>query len=231
LDFIKVIRSLEELLYEVVTWLVFYPRTMWRILAHPAATTRYSEDEQADAPAEQYTDTLSPPLLLMLTILIAHGFELGMGAKMPETNTAVAKALFGSEQNLLMLRALLFSIFPLVAATTLLGRRQLVLDRTALRGPFFSQCYLTAPFALVISVAGVLVRMAPDAAKLAGAALALAGIVWYLGVETGWFRRQLDVGNASAFLVAVGIFLKASFYWALLGSALVVLMASPGSSR
>ena len=225
MDFIKVIRSLEELLYEVMTWLVFYPRTMWRIVAHPAATTRYSEDEQADAPAEQYTDTLSPPLLLMLTILIAHGFELGMGAKMPETKTAVAKALFGSEQNLLMLRALVFSIFPLVAATTLLGRRQLVLDRTTLRAPFFSQCYLTAPFALVISVAGVLVRMAPGAAKLAGAALALAGIVWYLGVETGWFRRQLDVGNASAFLVAVGIFLKASFYWALLGALLTLLMA------
>jgi hypothetical protein len=225
LDFIKVIRSLEELLYEVVTWLVFYPRTMWRILAHPAATTRYSEDEQTDAPAEQYTDTLSPPLLLMLTILIAHGFEIGMGAKMPETKTAVARALFGSEQNLLMLRALLFSIFPLVAATTLLGRRQLVLDRTALRGPFFSQCYLTAPFALVISVAGVLVRMATDTTKLAGAALALAGIVWYLGVETGWFRRQLDVGNASAFLVAVGTFLKALFYWALLGALVSLLMA------
>ena len=225
MDFIKLIRSLEELLYEVVTWLVFYPRTMWRILAHPAATTRYSEDEQADAPAEQYTDTLSPPLLLMLTILIAHGFELGMGAKMPETKTAVAKALFGSEQNLLMLRALLFSIFPLVAATTLLGRRKLVLDRAALRGPFFSQCYLTAPFALVISVAGVLVRMAPDTTKLAGAALALAGIVWYLAVETGWFRRQLGVGNVSAFLVVVGIFLKASLFWALLGALLTLLMA------
>ena len=225
MDSIKLIRSLEELLYEVVTWLIFYPRTMWRILAHPAATTRYSEDEQADAPAEQYTDTLSPPLLLMLTILIAHGLELGMGARMPATKTAVAKALFGSEQNLQMLRALLFSIFPLVAATTLLGRRKHVLDRTALRGPFFSQCYLTAPFALVVSVAGVLARMPPDAAKLAGAALALAGIAWYLGVETGWFRRQLDVGNASAFLVAVGTFLKASLYWALLGALVSLLMA------
>ena len=225
MDFIKLIRSLEELLYEVVTWLVFYPRTMWRILAHPAATTRYSEDEETQAAAEQYTDTLSPPLLLMLTILIAHGIELGVGAKMLETKTAVAKALFGSEQNLLMLRALLFGIFPLVAATTLLGRRKLVLDRTALRGPFFSQCYLTAPFALMISAAGVLARVAPDAAKLAGAALALAGIAWYLAVETGWFRRQLDVGNVSAFLVAVGIVLKASFYWALLGALLTLLMA------
>ena len=36
MDFLKIIRSLEELLYEVMTWLVFYPRTMWRIVARPA---------------------------------------------------------------------------------------------------------------------------------------------------------------------------------------------------
>jgi hypothetical protein len=225
MDFIKVIRSLEELLYEVMTWLVFYPRTMWRIVAHPAATTRYSEDEETQAAAEQYTDTLSPPLLLMLTILIAHGFELGVGAKMLETKTAVAKALFGSEQNLLMLRALAFSIFPLVAATTLLGRRKLALDRTALRGPFFSQCYLTAPFALMLSAGLVLMRMPTDGAKLVGAALVLAGIAWYLWVETGWFGRQLDVGPSRASLAAIGSLLTASFYCVLLGVLLVLSMA------
>lgn len=26
----KLLKSLEELIYEVVTWLVFYPITMWR---------------------------------------------------------------------------------------------------------------------------------------------------------------------------------------------------------
>lgn len=49
MDFIRLIRSLEELLYEGMTWLVFYPRTMVRIVAHPDAATRYSEDEQKDA--------------------------------------------------------------------------------------------------------------------------------------------------------------------------------------
>jgi hypothetical protein len=52
----------------------------------------------------------------------------------------------------------------------------------------------------------------------------LAGIAWYLWVETGWFRRQLDVGAGQAFLVAVGIFLKASFYWAVLAAGLAALM-------
>ena len=173
MDFLKVIRSLEELLYEVMTWLVFYPRTMWRIVAHPAATTRYSEDEETQAAAEQYTDTLSPPLLLMLTILIAHGLEIGTGAKTLEAKTAVGQAIFGSAQNLLMLRALLFSVLPLVAATTLLRRRGLALDRKTLRGPFFSQCYLAAPFALAVRAApcGVRARTSPaDTARAKGAA-------------------------------------------------------------
>jgi hypothetical protein len=39
------------------------------------------------------------------------------------------------------------------------------------------------------------------------------------------------VGNGRALLVAVLVFLKASFYWGLLGAALVVLMVSPGTFR
>ena len=224
MDFIKVIRSLEELLYEVMTWLVFYPRTMWRITAHPAATTRYSEDEETQAAAEQYTDTLSPPLLLMLTILIAHGLEIGTGAKMLEAKTAVGRAIFGSAQNLLMLRALLFSVLPLVAATALLRRRGLALDRKTLRGPFFSQCYLAAPFALAVSAGLVLARTPPGAARTAGLLLALGGLAWYLGAETSWFRRQLGVGGGAAFLVAAGTFLKAGLYWLVFGAGLAALI-------
>ncbi len=208
-----------------MTWLVFYPRTMWRVVAHPAATTHYSEEELTDAPTEQYTDTLSPPLLLMITILIAHGFELGVGAKMIDAKGAVAKALLGSEQNLLGMRALAFSIFALVAALTLLGRRGMAVDRKTLRGPFFSQCYLTAPFALVLSAGLVLVRLPAEGARLAGAAIALAGTAWYLAAETDWFRRQLGVGTGRAFQVAVLVVLKALFYWALLAAALAALMA------
>ena len=95
----------------------------------------------------------------MLTVLVAHGFALSMGAKLPEARTAIAKLLLSSEQNLLILRSILFSIFALVAATTLIRRQQRELDRTTLRAPFYTQCYLTAPFALAISVAATLVGM------------------------------------------------------------------------
>jgi hypothetical protein len=223
MDFYKVIRSLEELLYEVASWFVFYPRTLWSVLVQPAATTRSAEDEQREVAAGQYTSALSPPLLLMLSILIAHGFELGLGAHLPEGRTELGKAVFGSDQNLLLLRSILFSIFPVVAATTLVGRRKLVLDQRTLRAPFFSQCYLAAPFVLAVSLGGLLARTAPVAAKLAGAALLLAGCAWYLWAQTGWFRERLDLGTGRAFLVAATSFLKGLAYMLLLAVLLGLL--------
>lgn len=224
MDFLKIIRSLEELLYEVMTWLVFYPRTMWRIAARPLEATSYSEREQTDAAAEQYTDTLSPPLLLMLTLLLAHGLGLGLGAKGLETDSPIGRAIFDSPQNLLMLRALAFSVFPLTAATTLLRRRHLAIDRKTLRGPFFSQCYLTAPFALAVSAGMVLMRTQTGAAKPAGAALALAGVAWYLAVETRWFQRQLELPAGRALLVGLWTFARALFYWFVLGAVLLAVI-------
>lgn len=35
MDFMKIPKSLEEFLYEVMTWLVFYPRKMWLALRRP----------------------------------------------------------------------------------------------------------------------------------------------------------------------------------------------------
>lgn len=223
MDFLRLIRSVEELLYEVMTWLVFYPRTMWRIVAHPADMMRYSEDEEDDDAADQYTDTLSPPLFLMLTILLAHGMELGLGLEMPAADTPVAKALWGSEQNTLALRSLMFSLFPLVAAISLLRRRGLPLDRRTLRRPFFSQCYLAAPFCLVVSLGLQLGRTSPAELRLAGTVIAVLGVLWYLGVEASWFRRLLDVGRGRAALVAVGSFTQALFFNLVVAAALVAL--------
>jgi hypothetical protein len=195
-----------------MTWLVFYPRTMWRIVARPAVMMRYSDSEQTDAADQQYTDTLSPPLFLMLTLLISHGISLGVGTKGPEVKTAFAKALFESEQNMLIVESLLYSLFALVGATTVVKRRGLALDRRTLRGPFYGQCYLTAPLALALSGAGSMAAIGVPQAGVASAALALTGVAWYLWVQTTWYRRELGLGGGRAFGVAAWSVLKAVGY-------------------
>lgn len=68
MDFLKLFESLDELLYEIMSWLVFYPITLWRAIAHPLRMMNYADAELGDSETEQYTDALSPPLFLLLSL-------------------------------------------------------------------------------------------------------------------------------------------------------------------
>ena len=45
MPFLIFLKSFEVLLYEVMSWLVFYPRTMWRAVRHPLQMMERAEDE------------------------------------------------------------------------------------------------------------------------------------------------------------------------------------------
>ena len=41
MDFMKIIESLDEALYTVMCWLIFYPMTLWRAVARPLDMMAY----------------------------------------------------------------------------------------------------------------------------------------------------------------------------------------------
>jgi hypothetical protein len=53
--------------------------------------------------------------------------------------------------------------------------------------------------------------------------LTLAGILWYVWVETRWFRLELDLGPGRAFALASWSILKAGVYSVALSTVLLVL--------
>ena len=120
MDFVKIIRSVEEFLYEAMTWLLFYPRTFWRCVTHPDWIIAYTDKELGESPGEQFTDLISPPLFLIISIVIAHGVEVALGNRLPRTNMQLLNQITASEENLLIFRAILYSVFPLVMASGLL---------------------------------------------------------------------------------------------------------------
>ena len=210
MDFLAIIRSLEELLYEVMSWLVFYPRTLWRIIVNPAGMTLYSDAEQNDLPADRFSDALSPPLLLLITLVLCHMVELGVGLSGPRGSGGVmARTLFGSEQSLLMVRALLFAVVPVTIAAIVLRLERRVIDRKTLRAPFYSQCYLVVPFALLASLAGSVGRAPGHHWGRAGVVMVVVALAWYIWAETTWFRRQLGRPLLPALLTAIACILVA----------------------
>jgi hypothetical protein len=197
LDFIGIIRSLEELLYEVMSWLIFYPRTLWRPFRDPVAVTAYSDAEQNDRPAEQYTETLSPPLLLMITMVLTYALSRGIGNLEPRATTEVGKEIVNSAKNLLLLRALIFAVIPLVISVIALTRNGTPIDRTTLRRPFYGQCFLVTPFALLLQTAIAIQRL-PGWGNAAGITLALLAFLWFGWAQTGWFAARLAVPRGAA---------------------------------
>lgn len=222
MEFLKFIRSLEELLYEVMTWLLFYPRTLWRVLRHPLKLAAQAEAEMNEKDDEQFNDLVSPPLFLMLSILLAHALEIGLHANLSAFTSGMAREVTSSDANLLIFRAVTFSLFPLLMAVGLLGRQRREIDRKTLRRPFFLQCFIASPFVVSLSVASVFARLGfPLTATL----MTSSAVVWYLGVETEWFRSRLGIGRLRAF----GITCKLTFIAFILAFGIAFLMLGPST--
>jgi len=211
MDLLRIIQSLEEFLYEVMSWLVFYPRTLWRSLRHPIQMLRYSDRELKDAREDQFTDLLSPPLFLFVTILLSHLIEIAAHQSLPRSSTALGRQIVASDQNLLILRAMLFSIYPLMFAVRRLHRQGTPLNRETLRQPFFAQCYIAGPAALLLGIAAIVMRAHHPAVVIGGFVFALAVIGWYLRIETIWLRTRTRMTRSAAFRSTLGTWLLASF--------------------
>lgn len=203
----KILQSVEELLYEVMSWLLFYPRTLLMTLRHPLRTMRYSDREQQDKPEKQYLETLSPPLFLVLSILVAHGLELLFGVPLTDEPNPVSRFVTANDQNLLAFRALMFSLHPLVFAWAFLRLSGRKIDRESLRTPFFAQCYLAGATSILISLGSLGAQDPAIWTTLAGVAIVVVTTVWYVAVQRLWLMAAPGMTTLRAWGWAIVLYL------------------------
>jgi hypothetical protein len=192
MDFMQLLKSLDDFLYEVVGWIIFYPITLIRSVLHPVEMLRYSDRELLEPAEEQYTDTFNPPIFLLLTLLIAY-----LLGKVMQPQMKLA-SLLAKDTDVLMFRAVVFSIFPVLMAVDLLRQQGKRIDRGALRPLFYGQCFITAPFALVVSMGGLLVEYQKMPHVIAGLLIFLLAVCWYIAVEVVWFSSTLNITKVRA---------------------------------
>ena len=206
MDFMRLLKSLEELLYEVMVMLVFFPRTLYLTVRHPQRMMDYADTELGDVQSDQYSDTLSPPLFLMICLVINHLMERAFPAGVESTLPVVLQ----DTQNLLIFRVFMFSLLPLVLSLRLMQKLGIALDRETLRPVFYSQCFVTAPITLLIGTGAAISHMGGEFALLLSNGVSLGGLVWYLAQQTLWFRSKLACGTAAAAANAIGATLLAT---------------------
>ena len=207
----KLLRSFEEFIFEAVTWLVLYPISLWRIFTQPLTTMAYSDAEQLLDEKGRYAEILSPPLMLLVTVFALNGI---VGLMLPETihgQNRLTREIFSSPQYMALFRAIMFSLLPLVGAVILLRRTKVKLTRDTIRTPFYAQCYLAIPCAIITSL-GLAIFKRHDIPDLIGVALLVGGGAWFLVTQTRWFRSRLNVSWLNAALTALSASVQSVIY-------------------
>jgi hypothetical protein len=200
MDFMKWLSSLDELLYEVMSWLLFFPLTLWRATVAPFRLMAEVEQQVGLPDEEQYGTILSPPLFLALSLLLAHGGATALG----QSDALIANknglaSLVNDNSTALVVRVVVFAGFALFLAARLVRSSGAALSRVSLRQPFYEQCYPTAVFALGLSVGTSMALIRDASTHFAGQMLVIASIVNFVVLETRWFARARGVGIGRAF--------------------------------
>ena len=213
MDFYKLIKSLDALVFEVLSWLYFYPRTLFRVIFSPFAlmtdTRRLMKDDEDPA----WGDRIGPPLFLALTLALIHFIEEAMGIEAADefANPAI-RELMSDDTNLLAMRVVLFGALPLLAAVRELKVCGLESHREAIEEPFYAQCYAAAGYAVLINGAFLLALHFRDTNEIVSAFSLLGGIlvsfVWIGWVEARWFHRALDLPRGRALVQASIVLLQ-----------------------
>lgn len=203
------LNSLDELLFEIVSWIIFFPITLWKVIRGPLAAMAYAEAELARDDDDQFSETLSPPIFLIFALVIAHAIGIAMGGgvnPIVRSHHGLA-SLVNDNTTLLLLRIVIFSVFPLMLAARYSRKRFGTLSRKTLKSPFYAQCFVAAPFALMVSAGLNLSQLHHLAWTLTGAALAVTAFLTFGVLQILWFARSLDqpmvraFGNASVAMI------------------------------
>lgn len=222
MDFMKILRSLEELVFEVMSWLVFYPLAFFRTLLTPLRMLDHAHAELRKPEEQQFDDALSPPLFLILSLLIFHLIRLAVAPMAPTPLLDTPVKALRSHENAVIFQSVLYGVFPLLFSIerTLTARQPMT--RKTLRDHVYPECFPAAVYALVVGLALMVLSGWP--ALRPHATLLFVGIsTWYVATETRW-RRRNGYGSARAFASAFGCFVLA--WIVVVGISLILALAA-----
>lgn len=191
MPFLIFLKSFEVLLYEIMTWLVFYPRTLWRSARHPLKMMERADTELKLAPAEQFRDVVSPPIFLLLTVVAANGFEVSVVGNNPLIDDGIGLAnMITDNTSLILFQLIAFATLPMISAVFALAVMRREVDRDTLQPVFYGQCFATTPVVLLFSIAQTLTRLPETAANIPAGFLFIVATIFYVTVEASWFALE-----------------------------------------
>jgi hypothetical protein len=214
LDFFNFAKAVEQGIYDVMMWIFFYPFTLIRTVIFPVATLQYVYAESRKDSDMAFSEAMRPALLIFISIVIGTlvtPFTDDQAALVRETR--FGRFLVESWFALVFYRMTAFSLFPLVGALLLDVLTPGAVSRETLRTPFYLQCYICAPFALIASP--TLVNVAHDTMPVYLAFVAVT--CWFLAAQFMFFRTYARQSVLRSLVLAQGVLVLGVVGMVLLG--------------
>ena len=195
---LRSLQSLEAFFRKVAAWPISFPRTLWRVLRNPIAVSLYVRQQLAEQPDRRFSGMLSPPLMLILSIVLAHllGFAI---ADRPSP-------WISGEWLTLLVLSLSYGLYALMPAMAMLRVRRVRVSPTTLREPFYIQCYLASPLSILLIAANLLAGIQVVLAMV----LTILVCIWYVFSQIALLRRLLDLPLLPSTFIAISRFIVAT---------------------
>lgn len=203
MDFFNFTKAIEQGVYDVMMWILFYPYTLVRVILRPVRMMRFVLTETNADPETAFGSAMRPALFLLISLILGSMLvPLSDSALAIMRQTELGVALADSWLRLMVFRMVSFSFFPLAGAVIFEQFRVGRMTRDSLRVPFYQQCYICAPFALVLSPFMAHLDRGEDAPVIV---LALVTTAWFAVAQYLFFRRFLGFRprNCIALTIAV----------------------------
>lgn len=219
MDFVGAMKAIEQFAYELMSWVLFYPLTIARVVFRPAAMMDYVVTESAKDETDGFSTAMRPTLFLVLSLSIGAMLVPFSPQEIAALSQGrIGKAITESWVALIFSRTVLFTFFPIAGALIYDIFTPGDVARETLRLPFAQQCYILAPFALIVSPCMVLMGRGSEAATVAF----VIALAWLAVAQFLFFRRQAKFRRLPSVAAAFGV-IFAGFASMIAGANLVIM--------
>lgn len=142
MDFLKLIQSLQDLIFEIVVWALLIPKTIFRAIFRPAWMVNYVNQEFEKPTSEQFDEYMSPGLFFLAMAVIPSALFTWVQNMM---DFDLLESLSRLNESNLISSALTTLISILIYLVWIKWLTQHPLKRSTLKRLFMIQCYLVTP--------------------------------------------------------------------------------------
>lgn len=192
MDFFNIPKLIEQGVYDVMMWILFFPLTVLRMIVSPRRTLRYVREQAAQDHDTAFSDAMRPALFLAIAIIVGSLISPDdLDALRAATGSTLGKMVYSSWTSVTAFSMIALCLVPLVGALLLDLLTPGRVSRESLRVPFDQQCYIGAPSILLLTFFGG-IGPALLGLTVSGVAVALV-LVWVVVVEYFYFRDNSEL--------------------------------------